>query len=67
MEFERRVIGPVVLYLGDCLQVMPTLADNSVDMIWTDPPFGHGNMDGDLQAARVRDSVRASWAKHRGF
>jgi hypothetical protein len=27
-------------------------------MIWTDPPYGHGNMDGDLQAARVRDGVK---------
>lgn len=29
-------------------------------MIWTDPPFGHGNMDGDLQAARVRDGVKGA-------
>lgn len=43
----------VTLYHGDCLEVMPTLADESIDMIWTDPPYGHGNMDGDLQAARI--------------
>jgi len=47
----------VRLYLGDCLEVLPTFPDASVPMIWTDPPFGHGNMQDDLQAARVRDGV----------
>jgi site-specific DNA-methyltransferase (adenine-specific) len=42
---------------ADCLDVLPLLPDGCVPVIWTDPPYGHGNMDGDLQAARVRDSV----------
>ena len=25
---------------GDCLEIMPTLADGSVDMVLTDPPYG---------------------------
>ena len=29
---------PVILQ-GDCLEVLPTLADNSVDLIATDPPY----------------------------
>ena len=28
------------LLLGDCLEVLPTLQDNSVDSIVTDPPYG---------------------------
>lgn len=28
------------LYLGDCIELMKTLADNSVDLILTDPPYG---------------------------
>jgi DNA modification methylase len=48
------------LYCADCLDILPTLEAGSVDMIWTDPPFGHGNMDGDLQAARVRDGVKGA-------
>jgi len=28
------------LYHGDCLEVMPSLADSSVDAIVTDPPYG---------------------------
>jgi DNA modification methylase len=30
----------VQLILGDCLEIMPTLADGSVDAIITDPPYG---------------------------
>ena len=29
----------VTLYLGDCLEIMPTLPDNSVDAVITDPPY----------------------------
>jgi len=28
------------LYQGDCLEVMATLPDNSIDMVLTDPPYG---------------------------
>ncbi len=45
---------------GDCLEVLPLLPTGCVDMIWTDPPFGHGNQDGDLQASRVRDQVKGA-------
>ena len=30
----------VKLHLGDCLEVMATLPDNSADAIITDPPYG---------------------------
>lgn len=29
----------MTLILGDCLQVLPTLPDNSVDLVLTDPPY----------------------------
>lgn len=37
---RREVIGDCVLYLGDCLEVMPTLG--RVDAVVTDPPYGIG-------------------------
>jgi site-specific DNA-methyltransferase (adenine-specific) len=43
-------IHDATLYLGDCLEVLPTLAAESVDMVWTDPPYGHSNHDGDWNA-----------------
>lgn len=35
---------------GDCLQLMRDIPANSVHMIFTDPPYGHKNNDGDLIA-----------------
>jgi len=38
--FRKEVIGDCVLYLGDCMDVMPTLG--KVDAVVTDPPYGIG-------------------------
>lgn len=40
------VIGNATLYLGDARTV--PLADACADMVFTDPPYGHNNNDGDL-------------------
>lgn len=37
---EKRIIGDCTLYLGDCMDVMPTLGE--VDAALTDPPYGIG-------------------------
>lgn len=39
----QKVIGDCTLYLGDSLEVMSGLPDESVDVIWTDPPYGNEN------------------------
>jgi site-specific DNA-methyltransferase (adenine-specific) len=36
----------VIIYHGDCREILPTL--EPVDMIFTDPPYGHNNNNGDL-------------------
>lgn len=41
------------VYQGDCLELMKAIPSGSVPMIWTDPPYGHANQDGDLQESRV--------------
>lgn len=41
------------LHLGDCREVVRTLPDNSVDMVFTDPPYGHNNNDGSDLIGRV--------------
>jgi site-specific DNA-methyltransferase (adenine-specific) len=55
MTFEKVIIGDATLYLGDCMEVLPTL--EKVDAVITDPPYsetthsnaksnrgsGHGN------------------------
>ena len=47
---RARVIGRCELLQGDCTEIMAGLEENSVDMLWTDPPYGHSNHDGDLNA-----------------
>lgn len=43
--------GLVTLYHGDCLELLPMLADASIDFVFTDPPYGHNNNNnGDLIA-----------------
>lgn len=38
----------IVIYHGDCREILPELPDGSVDLVLTDPPYGHNNNDGDL-------------------
>src|SRR6266852_969063 len=42
------IIGNATLYLGDCLTVLARLESASVHMVFTDPPYGHNNNNGDL-------------------
>jgi DNA modification methylase len=35
---RKEVIGNATLYLGDCLEILPTL--DKVDAVITDPPYG---------------------------
>lgn len=50
----------VAIYHGDCRELLPRIAPGSVRLLWTDPPYGHNNQNGDLQAARVRDGVKGA-------
>ena len=34
-----------IIYLGDCLSVMPELVDSTIDSVVTDPPYGLNFMD----------------------
>ena len=36
---KKEIIGNATLYLGDCLEVLPTIPDVSIDMILTSPPY----------------------------
>lgn len=42
--------GLVTLYNADCREVLPTMADRSIGMILTDPPYGVGVADWDKEA-----------------
>lgn len=49
----------IQLYLGDCLEILPTLESGSVDAVVTDPPYGidAGNMSlGKWRTSKMRKS-----------
>lgn len=56
-DSTARHIGPATLHLGECLAVMRSMPDNSVDAIVTDPPYGLSFMgkkwDYDVPAVEV--------------
>ena len=65
MSFEKITLaaGRATLYRGDCIEIMRNLPELSVDMVLTDPPYGHNNNDGDLIANREKALGRPSKAK----
>ncbi len=58
LTFEKVVIGDATLYLGDCMDILPTL--DKVDAVITDPPYGIGQDGG---AQRTRGSKRTNGEK----
>jgi len=42
-----------IIYHGDCLEVLSSLEKKSIDLIWTDPPYGNDNGSGDWAESRV--------------
>lgn len=43
---KKTLADGIDLYLGDCRDILPTLG--LFDMVFTDPPYGHNNNNGDL-------------------
>jgi DNA modification methylase len=53
------VIGDCTLYLGDCMDVMPTLG--KVDAVVTDPPYGIGMSGGNVGYKGFNSFERKKW------
>lgn len=51
------MIDRYALHLGDCIEVMRTLDDNSVDSIVTDPPYELGFMGKDWDRSGIANSI----------
>ena len=62
---RKAVIGDATLYLGDCLEILPTLG--KVDAVITDPPYGIGEAAGKNKKrdgyglAPARDYGNSAW------
>lgn len=62
---EKVVIGDATLYLGDCMDILPTL--DKVDAVITDPPYGinenHKKVASRGQLANPKDYGEFDWDK----
>lgn len=58
-------IGDATLYLGDCLDILPTLG--KVDAVITDPPYGIGKRTGNESAKRQHKNVYTVFNDTREF
>ena len=54
------------LYLGDCLELMETIPDDSVDCVWTDPPYLLSNDGITCVAGRMVKVNKGDWDRSRG-
>lgn len=49
---KKDEIGNATIYCGDCLEILPEIGPGEADFVFTDPPYGHNNNNGDLIAQR---------------
>jgi len=56
-----------ILYHGDCLKILSQLPDNSIDMIFADPPYNLSNNGFSLHAGKRVSVNKGTWDKSRGF
>ena len=49
--------------LGDCLEVLPTIADGSVDLIFADPPYNIGKKFGEFHDTWPTETGYLDWCK----
>jgi len=55
------------LYKGNCLDIMKDLSDNSVDLVFADPPYFLSNGGISCRAGKMVSVNKASWDKSNGF
>jgi site-specific DNA-methyltransferase (adenine-specific) len=56
-----------VLFNGDCLEVLSRIPENSIDMIFADPPYMLSNNGISCQNGRMAAVNKGGWDKSRGF
>ena len=55
------------LYQANCLNVLASLPENSVDMIFADPPYNLSNGGFTVHAGRMVSVNKGNWDKSKGF
>jgi site-specific DNA-methyltransferase (adenine-specific) len=78
MENETKILSNIVqkpyfnkdnfvLYQANCLDVLNQLPENSVDMIFADPPYNLSNGGFSVHAGRMVSVDKGDWDKSKGF
>ena len=60
-QFAQSDTKDVTIYHGDCLACLQDVADESVDLIFADPPYNIGKKFGDFVDAWRSDQEYAAW------
>ncbi len=56
-----------VLYHSDCLKILKQLPENSIDMVFADPPYNLSNGGFSLHAGKRVSVDKGDWDKSKGF
>lgn len=59
--FEKYSTENTTIYHGDCLEVLSNLSDESIDLIFADPPYNIGKQFADFKDVWPSDGDYASW------
>jgi site-specific DNA-methyltransferase (adenine-specific) len=59
--------GDFVLYHGDSIKLLNQLPENSIDMIFADPPYNLSNGGFTVHAGRMVSVNKGEWDKSKGF
>ena len=57
----------VTLYKGDCIRVLSTFPENSIDMIFADPPYLLSNDGITCHAGRMVSVNKGEWDRSKGI
>ena len=52
---------------GDCLKLLPTMAENSVDVVWTDPPYFLSNGGQTCKNGKRAKVNKGTWDESKGL
>jgi len=71
---ESRILNPVFhdpkhhikIYQGDCLEILPAIPENCVDLIFADPPYFLSNDGITCHAGRMVSVNKGAWDRSRG-
>ena len=61
MMFEKYEDKTATIFYGDCLDILKIIPDESVDLIFADPPYNIGKKFGNFKDSWVSDSAYAEW------